>query len=120
MTYPIKAVIFDWAGTMVDFGCMAPVQALIDAFAVHGVTITPAQARRDMGRAKRDHVAGYLARPFGLDAAKNGDNVPMDVSLQGDATGDADDIVGSIALGDGDILPKGDAVIGGGRCLCAE
>jgi phosphonoacetaldehyde hydrolase len=60
MTHPIKAVIFDWAGTMVDFGCMAPLQALIDAFAAHGVHITPAQARRDMGMAKRDHVAAIL------------------------------------------------------------
>jgi len=60
MTYPIKAVIFDWAGTMVDFGCMAPVDALIDAFAVHGVAISAADARRDMGRAKRDHVQAIL------------------------------------------------------------
>jgi phosphonoacetaldehyde hydrolase len=63
MTYPIKAVIFDWAGTMVDFGCMAPVEALIDAFAAHGVRITAAQARQDMGRAKRDHVAAILENP---------------------------------------------------------
>jgi phosphonoacetaldehyde hydrolase len=63
MTHPIKAVIFDWAGTMVDFGCMAPAQALIDAFAAHGVGITAAQARRDMGMAKRDHVAAILADP---------------------------------------------------------
>jgi phosphonoacetaldehyde hydrolase len=63
MTYPIKAVIFDWAGTMVDFGCMAPMEALIDAFADQGVAITPAEARRDMGRAKRDHVAALLADP---------------------------------------------------------
>jgi len=63
MSYPIKAVIFDWAGTMVDFGCMAPVQALIDAFAAHGVAVTAAQARRDMGRAKRDHVAAILEDP---------------------------------------------------------
>ncbi len=63
MSYPIKAVIFDWAGTMVDFGCMAPVEALIDAFAAHGVHITAAQARRDMGRAKLDHVAAILADP---------------------------------------------------------
>jgi phosphonoacetaldehyde hydrolase len=63
MSHPIKAVIFDWAGTMVDFGCMAPVEALIDAFAAHGVGITAAQARRDMGRAKRDHVAAILNEP---------------------------------------------------------
>ncbi len=63
MTYPIKAVIFDWAGTMVDFGCVAPVDALIEAFAAHGVVITPADARRDMGRAKRDHIQAILDNP---------------------------------------------------------
>jgi phosphonoacetaldehyde hydrolase len=63
MSYPVKAVIFDWAGTMVDFGCVAPVQALIDAFAQHGVIITAAQARRDMGMAKRDHIAAILGNP---------------------------------------------------------
>jgi phosphonoacetaldehyde hydrolase len=26
-------VILDWAGTMIDFGCEAPVRALIEAFA---------------------------------------------------------------------------------------
>jgi phosphonoacetaldehyde hydrolase len=59
----IKAVVFDWAGTTVDFGCRAPVEALIEAFAAEGVAITAADARRDMGRAKRDHVAGLLAHP---------------------------------------------------------
>ena len=63
MTYPIKAVIFDWAGTMVDFGCMAPVEALIEAFAGQGVVITAEQARRDMGRAKHDHVWAILSDP---------------------------------------------------------
>ena len=63
MSYPIKAVIFDWAGTMVDFGCMAPVDALIDAFGAHGVAITAADARRDMGRAKLDHVWAILGDP---------------------------------------------------------
>lgn len=63
MTSPIKAVIFDWAGTMIDFGCLAPVDALLEAFAGEGVAITAEEARRDMGRAKRDHVASLLAMP---------------------------------------------------------
>ena len=29
----IKAFVFDWAGTMIDFGCCAPVVALQGAFA---------------------------------------------------------------------------------------
>ncbi len=57
----IAAVVFDWAGTMIDFGCLAPVRALQDAFAAQGVPITEAQARRDMGRAKRDHLAALLS-----------------------------------------------------------
>jgi phosphonoacetaldehyde hydrolase len=56
-------VIFDWAGTMVDFGCMAPVKALIDAFAQEGVEVSEAAVRRDMGKAKADHVRSLLAYP---------------------------------------------------------
>ena len=61
-------VIFDWAGTMVDFGCEAPVKALIEAFADNGVAIDAAAARRDMGRAKVDHVRALLAMPAVADA----------------------------------------------------
>jgi phosphonoacetaldehyde hydrolase len=56
-------VIFDWAGTMVDFGCRAPVIALLEAFARRGVVISDAQARRDMGKAKADHVRALLQNP---------------------------------------------------------
>jgi len=55
-------IIFDWAGTMVDFGCCAPVQALIAAFARRGVEISDAEARVDMGQAKADHVRAILGR----------------------------------------------------------
>jgi phosphonoacetaldehyde hydrolase len=61
-------VIFDWAGTMVDFGCRAPVAALIEAFARHGVALEEAAARADMGKAKADHVRALLARPEIADA----------------------------------------------------
>jgi len=56
-------VIFDWAGTMVDFGCAAPVKALIEAFAAEGVRIDEPAARRDMGKAKIDHVRSLLHDP---------------------------------------------------------
>ena len=42
-------VIFDWAGTMVDFGCCAPIDAYVEAFARRGVTLAEAAARADMG-----------------------------------------------------------------------
>lgn len=60
---PIQAVVFDWAGTMIDFGCRAPVVALRDVFAEAGVEIAEAEARADMGKAKRDHVRALLAVP---------------------------------------------------------
>jgi phosphonoacetaldehyde hydrolase len=56
-------VIFDWAGTMVDFGCEGPVKALIEAFGAEGVLIDAAAARRDMGKAKIDHVRALLLEP---------------------------------------------------------
>ncbi len=55
------AVIFDWAGTTVDHGSLAPVRTLQRVFAEFGMNITEAQARRDMGIAKRDHIARLLA-----------------------------------------------------------
>jgi phosphonoacetaldehyde hydrolase len=56
-------VIFDWAGTMVDFGCRAPVAALMEAFTRRGVVLAEAAARADMGKDKADHVRAILARP---------------------------------------------------------
>ena len=63
MAFPVKAVVFDWAGTVIDFGCMAPVRALIEVFAEEGLALTDAEARRDMGRAKLDHLRALLADP---------------------------------------------------------
>jgi phosphonoacetaldehyde hydrolase len=48
---------------MVDFGCEAPVKALIGAFGAEGVTVDEATARRDMGKAKIDHVRALLMEP---------------------------------------------------------
>jgi phosphonoacetaldehyde hydrolase len=67
---PIQAVVFDWAGTMIDFGCRAPVKALRDVFAEAGVKISEAEARVDMGKAKRDHVRALLAMSRIADAWK--------------------------------------------------
>lgn len=63
MSFPVKAVVFDWAGTMIDFGCMAPVRALVEVFADEGMAISAEEARRDMGRAKLDHLRAILADP---------------------------------------------------------
>ncbi|WP_225007263.1 phosphonoacetaldehyde hydrolase [Novosphingobium percolationis] len=59
----LKAVVFDWAGTMIDFGSRAPVVALCKLFEAHGVPLEEAEARADMGLAKRDHIAAILRGP---------------------------------------------------------
>lgn len=63
MKPPLKAVVFDWAGTMIDFGSRAPVVALLTLFEEAGVAISEAEARADMGMAKRDHIRRLLAMP---------------------------------------------------------
>jgi phosphonoacetaldehyde hydrolase len=62
-TKRVAAVIFDWAGTTVDFGSLAPVRTLERVFGEAGVPIDEAEARLNMGIAKRDHIAALLARP---------------------------------------------------------
>lgn len=63
MTPHLKAVVFDWAGTMIDFGSRAPVIALRDLLASTGVPISAAEARTHMGLAKRDHIRALLDLP---------------------------------------------------------
>lgn len=57
----VSAVIFDWAGTVIDFGCMAPVVAFRAAFAEAGLEISETEARAPMGAAKREHIVQILA-----------------------------------------------------------
>ena len=56
MTSPIRAVIFDWAGTIVDFGSLAPVMAFAAAFEDARVPVTLEEIRKPMGLPKRDHI----------------------------------------------------------------
>ena len=68
MIFPVKAVILDWAGTMIDYGSRAPVVALLRVFADAGIELSEGEARADMGRAKRDHIRAILAVPRIADA----------------------------------------------------
>lgn len=56
----IEAVIFDWAGTTVDYGCFAPVQAFREAFSHFGISVTMEETRKPMGMLKRDHIRTML------------------------------------------------------------
>ena len=57
----IRAVVFDWAGTTVDRGSLAPVRTIQRLFAKHGVRVSDDDARRDMGLPKREHLRRLLA-----------------------------------------------------------
>ncbi|RIK72347.1 MAG: phosphonoacetaldehyde hydrolase [Planctomycetota bacterium] len=60
---PLKAVIFDWAGTVVDYGSRAPVMAILRAFAALDVPVTLDEARGPMGMSKREHLEAMMAVP---------------------------------------------------------
>ena len=80
---PLKAVIFDWAGTTVDYGSRAPTQVFLEIFRRRGVTITTAEAREPMGRAKRDHIAAVAAMPRVAEAWRVAHGrTPVDADVQ--------------------------------------
>jgi phosphonoacetaldehyde hydrolase len=59
----LKAVVLDWAGTTIDYGCIAPAAVFIEVFRQHGVDITAGEARAPMGMFKRDHIAAITQMP---------------------------------------------------------
>lgn len=66
MTQPqhqLTAVVFDWAGTMIDFGSCAPMGAFVKLFEKFNIQLSIEQARGPMGMAKLDHIKALLAIP---------------------------------------------------------
>jgi phosphonoacetaldehyde hydrolase len=63
MVKQVEAVIFDWSGTTVDHGSLAPVKAVSELFARHGIQLSAADVRRDMGIYKKDHIRNILNTP---------------------------------------------------------
>jgi phosphonoacetaldehyde hydrolase len=61
--HTIRGIVLDWAGTIVDFGSLAPMGAFVELFARHQVEITIAQARVPMGLPKIDHIAALGRMP---------------------------------------------------------
>ncbi len=59
----LKLAVFDWAGTMVDFGCLAPSLVFVEGFKLRGVDITVEQAREPMGLMKKDHIRAVTQMP---------------------------------------------------------
>ena len=59
----LTAVVFDWAGTIVDYGSLAPMGVFVETFRQFGIELTVADARGPMGVPKWDHIAALLALP---------------------------------------------------------
>ncbi|CAM3139390.1 phosphonoacetaldehyde hydrolase [Vibrio rarus] len=54
---PIQAVIFDWAGTIVDFGSFAPTSIFVEAFKrEYDFDLSLDEAREPMGLGKWEHI----------------------------------------------------------------
>lgn len=84
----IGLVVFDWAGTLVDFGCRAPMIAFLEAFESCGLRIDEATARRPMGAHKRDHVRAIVEEPLVAERARQLGGTPPHDALAREAFGD--------------------------------
>ncbi len=56
----IELVVFDWAGTMVDYGCNAPMAVFKEVFEEKGIHLTMAEISAPMGMGKKDHIRTLL------------------------------------------------------------
>ena len=55
-TGALKAVILDWAGTTMDYGCFAPAVVFVEVYKRNNVPISIEQARVPMGAHKKVHI----------------------------------------------------------------
>lgn len=53
---PLKAILLDWAGTTMDYGCYAPAVVFVQVYERKGVPITIEEARAPMGAHKKVHI----------------------------------------------------------------
>jgi phosphonoacetaldehyde hydrolase len=79
----LKAIIFDWAGTVVDFGCLCPIAAFQTAFSTKGIAVKPGDIHQFMGIHKREHIKAILSLPEVMKKwiavhGKNPDNIEVD------------------------------------------
>lgn len=56
----VKLVVFDWAGTTVDYGCMAPLTVLKKTFESKKIELSKEDILKPMGMEKRDHIRALL------------------------------------------------------------
>ena len=56
----IKLAVFDWAGTTVDYGCVAPLAVFEKIFENKNIHLTREEILKPMGMGKRDHIETLL------------------------------------------------------------
>lgn len=61
MKNEIKMVVFDWAGTTVDYGCIAPLAVFEKIFESKNIHLTKEEILKPMGMGKRDHIEALLS-----------------------------------------------------------
>jgi len=77
---PVQAVIFDWAGTIVDYGSFAPTKVLIEAFYERDVAVTLAEARVPMGLPKWHHIQALGRLPAVAERWRQRHGGPMETA----------------------------------------
>lgn len=61
MKKEIKLVVFDWAGTTIDYGCVAPLAVFEKIFENKNIQLTREEILKPMGMGKRDHIETLLS-----------------------------------------------------------
>ena len=56
----IRLAVFDWAGTTVDYGCIAPYVTFQKTFAEKNIELTKEEILAPMGMEKKDHIRTLL------------------------------------------------------------
>ena len=60
---PVRGVILDWSGTVVDAYVLAPARVFVEVFGRRGVEISMSEARGPMGLTKDLHIRRLLEVP---------------------------------------------------------
>lgn len=61
MEKKIRLAVFDWAGTTVDYGCIAPLAVFEKIFENKNIHLTKEEILKPMGMGKRDHIETLLS-----------------------------------------------------------
>lgn len=68
--HQLKLVVFDWAGTIVDYGSTAPEEVFRKCFVNRGIYLTREEIRKPMGMEKKDHIRELLRTETGTNQWK--------------------------------------------------